>query len=342
MFTTDTFPRVKKRNHGDVPQYFVSGSNPPIISKETFENAQLLIQRRYQKVTTAKTQGMPLAQKVFCGHCGTAFRKKLCNGRIFWTCRTHDTEKENCPVKQVPQETIYGAFLRLYYNLKHHPEILTQMETSLRTIRSHRMLWSLDIVELNKRIADLTSQNQMLAQLKKQGLIDPDIFISQQNSLSERLRATKQEKEKLLDADEDTTLQDTRDIKVSPETEGQILTLLNGLIEAPETIQQSTVDTTSKNTEKLESELETILETQPIDEESAKQPILQIAAARYESIPSEEYETQRLRRIFAKAEKMEELNAELLKGTVSEIRVTSRAVTVRLKNNQTIERRFAP
>lgn len=130
--------------------------------------------------------------------------------------------------------------------------------------------------------------------------------------------------------------------KVSPEMEGQILALLNGLVEAPETIQQPAVDVALKSTEKLESELGAILETQPIDEENAKQLILQIAAARYESVSSEEYETQRLRRIFAKAEKMEELNAELLRNTVSEIKISSKAITIRMKNNQTIERRSTP
>ena len=104
----------------------------------------------------------PLAQKIRCDHCGTAFRRKLCHGKVYWTCRTHDIDKEKCPVIQVPQETIYEAFLRLHYKLKHHPEILLQMEDSLQTIRSRRMLWSMDIVAINKQIADLSSQDQML------------------------------------------------------------------------------------------------------------------------------------------------------------------------------------
>lgn len=86
------------------------------------------------------------------------------------------------------------------------------MEDSLQTVRSRRMLWSLDIVALNRLISDLSSQDQMLTQLKRQGLIDPDIFISQQNTIAEKIRATKQEKAKLLDVDEDTTLQSTQDI----------------------------------------------------------------------------------------------------------------------------------
>lgn len=64
----------------------------------------------------------------------------------------------------------------------------------------------LDVIELNKQISELTSQNQMLATLKQQGLIDPDIFISQNNELTEQLRTAKLKKERLLVADGDSTM----------------------------------------------------------------------------------------------------------------------------------------
>lgn len=100
-----------------------------------------------------------------------------------------------------------------YYKLKHHGEpILMGMITSLQAIRNRRMLWSLDVIELNKQISDLTSQNQMLATLKQQGLIDPDIFISQSNELTEQLRAVKLKKERLLAVDGDNTISQTREL----------------------------------------------------------------------------------------------------------------------------------
>lgn len=133
-----------------------------------------------------------------------------------------------CALRQIPEEEIEKAFLRLYYKLKHHPEPLFQMADALQTIRSRRMLWSLDIVALNKRIADLSSQDQMLAQLKQQGLIDPDIFISQQSRLAEQIRAAKQEKAKLLDTEEDTTLRDTQDLLDTLESGSDILDALDG------------------------------------------------------------------------------------------------------------------
>ena len=102
------------------------------------------------------------------------------------------------------------------------------MEDSLRTVRSRRMLWSLDVVALNKRISDLSSQDQMLAQLKQQGLIDPDIFISQQSRLAEQIRAAKQEKAKLLDTEEDTTLRDTQDLLDTLESGPDFLDIFDG------------------------------------------------------------------------------------------------------------------
>ena len=71
------------------------------------------------------------------------------------------------------------------------------------------MLWSMDIVNLNSMIADIVSQDRLLAQLKQQGLVDPDLFISRRDRLAEQLRTAKLEKERLLEAEEDQTIKQT-------------------------------------------------------------------------------------------------------------------------------------
>ena len=86
------------------------------------------------------------------------------------------------------------------------------MIQNLQTIRNRRMLWSEDVIELNKQISDLSSQNQMLTMLKKQGLIDPDIFIAQTNELTEQLREVKLKKERLMDAEGDNTISQTKEL----------------------------------------------------------------------------------------------------------------------------------
>ena len=131
----------------------------------------------------------------------------------YWCCRKHDTSVKDCPIAPVAEESLYGTFCRLYYKLKHQSiPILEQMLTSLQLIRNRKMLWSPDIVALNKRISDLSSQNQTLAFLKQQGLVDPDIFISKSNELTRQLRQAKLDKEELMDAESDLTAVQRRNL----------------------------------------------------------------------------------------------------------------------------------
>lgn len=61
-------------------------------------------------------------------------------------------EKGDCAIKPVPEAQTDEAFCRLYYKLKHQSlPILEQMLETLQTIRDRRLLWSEDIVSLNKK-----------------------------------------------------------------------------------------------------------------------------------------------------------------------------------------------
>ena len=123
----------------------------------------------------------------------------------------------------------------------------------------------------------------------------------------------------------------------SERVEQSVTDLLNGLANCPERIQHRrspTPVTYSKTREALDN----ALEQQPIDEDSAKVLILRLASEQYAALGDEEYETNRLRSLFSAFECAAELNADLLKSTVSEVQVTRQNVKLRLKNGQVIER----
>ena len=61
-----------------------------------------------------------------------------------------------------------------------------------------------------------------------------------------------------------------------------------------------------------------------------------LAQEQYDTIGNEEYETVRLRRLFAAFECTAELNAELLQSTVSAVLVMRQTVRLQLKNGQII------
>ncbi len=86
-----------------------------------------------------------------------------------------------------------------------------------------------------------------------------------------------------------------------------------------------------------------MLQQLPVDEELAEKAIFDLAAARYEAIGSEKYETQRLQRLFQSLEKMSELDAELIRQAVHTVNVNGNgAVTIKLKNDQIIGRESTP
>ena len=121
----------------------------------------------------------------------------------------------------------------------------------------------------------------------------------------------------------------------TPEIEQQVMHLLGRLSEQPECITQpETANAPQPST--TQAELDDVLNTQPLDEEVARSLICKLAQEQYDAIGNEEYETERLRRLFAAFECTAELNAELLQSTVSAVLVTRQTVRLQLKNGQII------
>lgn len=236
--------------------YFVEGSNIPIIPQEMYDQAQMLRKRRLPQQAVKARAEKPLSGKVYCGCCGAIYRYKSVNQTNYWVCTKHDESKNLCSVKPVAEKEIYAAFLRLYYKLKHQGSaILEEMITHIQTIRSRRMLWSEDVIELNKKISDLSSQNQMMTQLKQQGLIDPDIFIYQSNELAQQLREAKCQKGRLLDQNGDGTLTQTQNLLEVLEAGPDILESFDAVI-FDELVDKIIVDSNTRIRFRLKNGLE--------------------------------------------------------------------------------------
>ena len=212
-YTTQYIPWQQKLNHGKYDQVLVKDSHPSIISREVFSKTQELLKRKNAGIQSDAQIEKAFTRKVTCGNCGSLCKLKNCKSISYWVCRKHDRSAAACPNTQVPEEQLKSAFLRLYYKLKHYgADILTQFISDLYAARTGRLLWSENIVEINKQISDIASQERLLTQLKQQGVVDPDIFISRSNQLAERRRELKLQKERILRSEEDHTIQQTQDL----------------------------------------------------------------------------------------------------------------------------------
>ena len=119
------------------------------------------------------------------------------------------------------------------------------------------------------------------------------------------------------------------------EIEQQVTHLLGRLAKQPERITQPARTSKPMNTN-TQAELDEVLNIQPLDEDAARNLICKLAQEQYDAIGNEEYETERLRRLFAAFECTAELNAELLQSAVSAVLVTRQTVRLQLKNGQII------
>ena len=121
----------------------------------------------------------------------------------------------------------------------------------------------------------------------------------------------------------------------TPEIKQQVTYLLGRLAQQPERITQSEKQPPQIHST-TQAELNDILNTQSLDEDAARSLICKLAQEQYDAIGNGEYETERLRRLFAAFECTAELNAELLQSAVAAVLVTRSVVRLQLKNGQII------
>jgi len=140
------------------------------------------------------------------------------------------------------------------------------------------------------------------------------------------------------------TLRRVCEAKITPDIVSQVLSLMNGLIMHPGLV-QSPAETMQETSEYilLKMKLDEALAQQPINEDEAKQLICDLASAEYASIGSADYETECIQRLLYDTMPMDKLDEVLLEKCLAQVMIaTDRAVILRLKNGQIIERSMFP
>lgn len=213
-YTTTTLPFTKVLNRGEKDRYYIKNSHPAIISREDYDSVQQLLTTRKAKHSSDNRQQYSLAGKIKCGNCESLFKRKECKGDAYWSCYKHYYDKDDCPITQIPEREFYNAFVVLYNKLKcNYSQILTPMLEQLQTMRANRNQSNLQIVEINKEMANLTEQNHVLSGLKSKGYIDSALFISQTGELSRKIAQLRADKNKLMDSgDEDSMIVNTQNL----------------------------------------------------------------------------------------------------------------------------------
>jgi uncharacterized protein (DUF2225 family) len=199
------------RNKGEKPKYFVENCHEAIISKEDFQRVQALMESR-RRQTNGTVSSALLAKKIRCEGCGTLFRRKIVNNKVYWTCRRHDRDKDLCPTSQIPEEQIVTAILRMYHKLKRHrAQILSPVLSQLTELREKELRSNRRINDIDKEIAQLTEQNLVLVRLKSKGYVDSALYLSQTGEIDFKLRELRRQRRRIMEANgEDSQIKATQ------------------------------------------------------------------------------------------------------------------------------------
>ena len=112
----------QKVNKGELDQYYESDHHPPIVSREAFEQAAMLIQERrklYGAYTEEEDAGLAARRqkryaftgKLFCAACGGHLHRMGMKGRAIYQCQNKYTGADSCAQPSVLEDSIKNAFI---------------------------------------------------------------------------------------------------------------------------------------------------------------------------------------------------------------------------------------
>ena len=103
-FIEDPITKHRKKNHGEMPQYFVENTHEPIIDIETFQYVQDEIARRKElgALANKSLNTCCFTGKIKCPHCGVSYmhNKRTDRGTCleFWCCGSRKKKGGRCEV----------------------------------------------------------------------------------------------------------------------------------------------------------------------------------------------------------------------------------------------------
>ena len=184
-FATDTLPFRQVPNIGQKPKYYAEECCPAIISKESFESVQKLIQQRNKQNVIGQRHSSPFRKHICCANCGTYCRRKRCGETWCWVCRQRDYSKDRCPVQQVSESVLLEIIQKVYGKLRNSRDIILRpMLTQLEDLRERELRGNNRISDIDREMARLAEQNLVLNRLKDKGYVDPALYLSQRDEIN--------------------------------------------------------------------------------------------------------------------------------------------------------------
>jgi len=116
-YTVNYLSKKKRKNNGEVDSFYIEDNHSPIISKETWEQVQIEMQKRAEskgifKGTDKYQNRYLLSGMLYCSKCGAVLRRRTWNSKesckkIVWQCSNYvKNGKDACSGTKIDDEVI--------------------------------------------------------------------------------------------------------------------------------------------------------------------------------------------------------------------------------------------
>lgn len=176
--TTDFINKVRIKNDGSEPQYYVKDSHDAIIPRDIFINVQKEMRRRAnlysgknknkKRVYSSK---YALSCLCFCSKCGDVYRRIAWNNRgvhsIVWRCCTRvEHGPKACDAPTVHEDDLKDSTVKaINMVLKTPDDILEKLMENIRTIIASET--NKELEHINKKLVDRQTTLMNLLKMKK-------------------------------------------------------------------------------------------------------------------------------------------------------------------------------
>lgn len=161
-YTADFLTKSIKKNHGEVPQYYIQNSHPAIIAPETFDLVQQEIERRNPNRRQLH-RSSPFSAKIACEECGGFYGRKIWHSsdkhkKYIWRCNQKYVGDLRCSTPNLLEKDIEEGFVIAFNQLLRDKEWYIQHFTEILSPLTDASEFEQQLTEKMAAHADLLEQ----------------------------------------------------------------------------------------------------------------------------------------------------------------------------------------
>ena len=193
VYTTDFLTKKKKKNEGEVPQYYVEGNHEAIIPPDIFDNVQVLMQARHPGKNRRSCTNI-YSGKIKCGDCGSWYGSKVWHSndkyrRVIWRCNHKYDSGEKCTTPHLDEEAIKAAFIKALNILNTEKQEVIAAFEEIRDTAFRTDELQAEAGRLNGELNAVATMIQECVDVNARVAQDQEAFNKEFSSLEERLDA---------------------------------------------------------------------------------------------------------------------------------------------------------